>query len=389
MSNNRISTSYSNSMYNQEMQHLDYLYGPWESLEQMYEDLQVSYEEIPIGLTIGIIEDRQVVEYWNPTTESGFIKKTSSGVDKIRVTGVEVGGYTSGDVIEKGTSLEDVLKKIMSKELYPIGEKIYPTCSLAFNPDNFESDVICKSNEKIDYYFEVGTKIIGSLDLTYQDGVICTFEKYKDENEKNNSINKFNDDENKFEFDAHHVFADCEFGEEEFDSNIDIKTNVVEEQEYYVKGQISYSENKRIPQTNYGKELTPSDYPEYNIESGIAHAQPITIKGTYKYWFLVGGQDMVVDKGDAISLDIINNFDPYWFDSNDVFEKIEIEKNQCIYFILPNGYKLVYDSNSASNVTAVEGGTYNHVLPNGDYKTYNMWYMMNKGVYKNIRFVLS
>ncbi|MCM1217714.1 MAG: hypothetical protein NC548_24745 [Lachnospiraceae bacterium] len=368
------------------MKHLDYLYGPWESIEQMYEDLQVTYEEIPIGLTIGIIEDEQIVEYWNPTTESGFIKKTSSGVEEIRVTGVEVGGYTSGDVIEKGTSLEDVLKKIMSKELYPIGEKTYPTCSLIFNPTNFESDVICKSNERIDYFFEVGAEITETWDMSYQDGVICTFEKYKDEDEKYNSINKFGDDENLIELKSHHVFADCEFGEKVFDSNM--TTGVVEEQEYYIKGQISYSENKRIPQTNYGKELIHSEYPEYNIGSGVAHAPFITLKGTYKYWFLVDGQDMIIDKGDGINIDQINNFDPYWFDSNDVFEKIEIDKNQCIYFILPDNYKLVYDSNSASNINAVEGGVYNHVLPNGDYKTYNMWYMMNKGVYKNIRFVL-
>lgn len=82
MIEDRLTTSYSGSMYNQEMRPLDYLYGPWDSFDQMYGELHVSLEEIEPGLTIGIREgsDRHVVEYWNPIVGKGFIKKISGGV---------------------------------------------------------------------------------------------------------------------------------------------------------------------------------------------------------------------------------------------------------------------------------------------------------------------
>ena len=79
MSDRALNTSYSGSMYNQEMKPLDYLYGPWESIEQMLNELNVHINEIEPGLTVGVIEDNKVVEYWNPIVSMGFIKKTTGG----------------------------------------------------------------------------------------------------------------------------------------------------------------------------------------------------------------------------------------------------------------------------------------------------------------------
>lgn len=75
----RLNTSYSGSMYNSEMRPLDYLYGPWNSIDELLQELHVTVEEIEPGLTIGVIEDGKVVEYWNPTSE-GFVKKRMGGM---------------------------------------------------------------------------------------------------------------------------------------------------------------------------------------------------------------------------------------------------------------------------------------------------------------------
>ena len=79
MSSRALNTSYSGSMYNQEMKPLDYLYGPWESIDQMLDELNVFLDEIEPGLTVGVIENDKVVEYWNPIASMGFIRKTSGG----------------------------------------------------------------------------------------------------------------------------------------------------------------------------------------------------------------------------------------------------------------------------------------------------------------------
>lgn len=74
-----LSTSYSSSMYNQEMKPLDYLYGPWETIDQMLEELDVRVDEIEPGLTVAVVEGDKVVEYWNPIPNLGFFKKTPGG----------------------------------------------------------------------------------------------------------------------------------------------------------------------------------------------------------------------------------------------------------------------------------------------------------------------
>lgn len=79
MNNRDLNTSYSGSMYNQDMKPLDYLYGPWESIEQMLNELNVIVDDIEPGLTVGVIENDKVVEYWNPISKVGFIKKTTGG----------------------------------------------------------------------------------------------------------------------------------------------------------------------------------------------------------------------------------------------------------------------------------------------------------------------
>lgn len=100
MNSRALNTSYSGSMYNQEMKPLDYLYGPWESINQMLVELNVSLEEIEPGLTVGVIDNDKVVEYWNPIPGVGFFKKTTGG----SVNGTAI-NYT--DAIENFATYEN------------------------------------------------------------------------------------------------------------------------------------------------------------------------------------------------------------------------------------------------------------------------------------------
>ena len=382
-------TSYGTSMYNANLFPLDALYGPWDSFDELWNEFAILPEDlelIPLGLTVAIREDVKIVEYWNPTKESGFIKKDSSGVDEIRVKGVVVGDYTSGDVIEKGTPMEDILKKIFTKELYPKGDKIYPTCEMSFNSTDEETDVEIPNmtDKNVDHFFEVGTKLNTDIvGFRLIDGVILTFEQYRDETDESIS-SEYNDDVNDIELKPHHVLAECGVDDVEYIGD-DISN--IEEREYELKGKISYTENKRIPQTNYDKVLTLSEYPEYNISGGEVFSSTITIKGSYKYWTLVGDKNTYIDKGENISTELVDKFNKHWFNSTDSFNKLELKEDEGLYFIIPSEYKLMYDTNSACNITAVEGGTYTYTLPNDETKEYSMWYMLNEGVYNNIRFV--
>ena len=165
-------TSKTSSFYNASILPFDALYGPWDSFEDFVhsvydEDFDVSRLEnwlkaIQPGLTIGIKENGVVVEYWNPEYGKGFVKKnsdisneieelehtvaeslisineridgmgqqqlntsnvimngtdTSDTNDFITVTGVTVGGLKPGDKLKNNTTVAQLLRKMLQKEI--------------------------------------------------------------------------------------------------------------------------------------------------------------------------------------------------------------------------------------------------------------------------------
>ena len=70
-------------------------------------------------------EDYLIIETPNSTNKIKFenlikdLTSSSSVTEDITVTGMEIGSFKNGDVISAGTSIQDVLKKLLVKETYP------------------------------------------------------------------------------------------------------------------------------------------------------------------------------------------------------------------------------------------------------------------------------
>lgn len=536
--NNRISTSFSNSMYNQEMRPLDYLYGPWDSLDDLLLELHVSVDDIEPGLTIGINEGNSIVEYWNPIKGKGFIKKSNGisasyetylqaietatsdnigniifikntskdtdgkehqsgmyvisgdgelkligsnieygefpeGLDMsddaydpdivskdgaakvsdvykrlknhmtksnsritpietfknnllsqidnytphdidngdknddtrdnhmyiqrverdesgqviilkrkaldtdrilmcgdnqdengniigdgtfLTVRGVSIGDYKPGDVIKNGTSLEEVLRKLLDKTIYPdYNKNVKPSINL--NIENNQT-------------YEVGNNLNMNFNPEFVDGKVATFLNDTDiEETLVNAGCTTNGDI---------TLKMLKPGDEEY-SDIDL-TNLIEGT-YKIKAEVKYTSSIVVPQTNKGEDVT--DLEKYIIQAGTVSVEKyFNVK--YKMWNYIG------EKYDALlgeTITDINNFTESWFDEDNSTKSITIENNQGIYFIVPKNYKVVFDTQFVQNADAVEGGTYEYTLPNNDTKTYKIYYMLNAGTYENIRYV--
>lgn len=114
-----LNTSYSSSMYNQEMKPLDYLYGPWDSVEQMLNELDIhDVNEIEPGLTVAVTEGDKVVEYWNPLPGIGFFKKTPGGT----LCDIVNNYY---DALEYAEDVKNILNLVYVKEETIIDDKSY------------------------------------------------------------------------------------------------------------------------------------------------------------------------------------------------------------------------------------------------------------------------
>ena len=538
---NRISTSFSNSMYNQEMKPLDYLYGPWDSIDDLLLELHVSVEDIEPGLTIGIIEDGKVVEYWNPIEGKGFFKKVEGGIvgsfdnyklalenaikdnvgnvlivenssiddvtketyqsgmyivsnvgelkligsditygefpegldmsdeaydpnivskdgaakvsdvykrlknhmtksntritplenfkenvlsqideytphdtdsgdehDDMRdnhmyiqrverdesgqviiikrkaldtdrvlmcgdnqddegniikegnfltVRGTNIGNYKSGDVISNGTTLEEVLRNILDKTLYPDYTKNEtPSIKVEITPD-----------EKV---YEVGSNIDFNINTEFVDGKVMTF--LNDTDLESSFVDAGCSQKSDY------VITMMKPTETDY-SDVDF-TNLVEGQ-YKIKVDVEYTASTTVPQTNKGEDV--KELEKYIIPEGLASTE-ISFDVKYKMWYFVG------DKSDDLLTDEVTNIDTFndgWFNEDFNLDTITLEKDKGIYILIPDEYKVIFDTQLVKNVDAVEGGLYRHVLHNGEEKIYRLYYMLNSGIYNNIRYV--
>ena len=522
MSSRALNTSYSGSMYNQEMKPLDYLYGPWDNIEQMLTELKVTINEIDLGLTVGVIENGKVVEYWNPLPDLGFIKKTSGGgisakvenytdaisqatddnvgnfifvkneevvdgttygsglylvvsegeisyvssnlwygefpedqymeddeirdvtkdgaakvsdvyrifkteqlanrknlghlnshvhwmvsdLDKeednvehtyvskventhgkislahknldtngilmsgrdskdeetfIRVTGTNVGNYKNGDIIKNGSSLEDVLKNLLMKELSP-SKKTLPTVTLQGITDK--------------QIYEVGSNPNLTLSSSYVDGKLETFEGVE------------TSDAGKM------VNAGCvEVGDKIYevlkpsDTTYSICNNPftddLKEGKYMFKVTCNYSDSITIPKTNFGE-----DYTDLNISAGSA-TNTKSIEAKYKFWDTVSSDidNLMVDGNNTVTSN--NNYGEHKWLTKDsqIHDLITLNNGEGYFILCPSNCEPLYDTQMSKNIKPVEGGKYEHVLDNGEIVKYTIYYMLNKGVYLNVRIV--
>ena len=89
-------------------------------------------------------EDYLIIETPNSTNKIKYenlikdLTNSSSVTEDITVTGVNIGGYSDGDVITAGTPTQDILKKLLTKETYPTYTA--PTLSLTADKTVVEYD---------------------------------------------------------------------------------------------------------------------------------------------------------------------------------------------------------------------------------------------------------
>lgn len=325
--------------------------------------------------------DGQIVPVHTTLDTASMLMEGSNKTDEedfITVTGVSVGNYKPGDVIKNGTSLQEFLKELLMKRLYPDKAVVKPTITLS---GIYVSDILVT---KSTYTCEVGERLTSKFTKTYTTGKISTFNGLT----ASATTSVYED-------------AQCEPDESTFQVMIKrpgssyVVTDDVDEimtyGDYTFKSTMKFGENQNIPKTNFGEECPIDEYPSYNIAEQTITSSEIKISTKYKMWYGVkSDRSLVVSSGDELDSSKVLNGDygdVSWFATGNIKSSVTISGQQ-IYVICPSEYEVLYDSKTSAGVKAVEGGTYTHELPNNSgEKSYTLYYMMNDGTYENVRIV--
>ena len=322
-------TSKTSSFYNASILPFDALYGPWESFEEFVhtvydEEFDVSRLEnwlkaIQPGLTIGIKENDVVVEYWNPEYGKGFVKKNSdvsseieslrqsvnnsissldvrvtnleneqlntsdiimSGTDTtnsqdfITVTGVTVGGLKPGDKLKNNTTMEQLLRKMLQKEIGVTTQ--VPSVKLVGYPS--------------DAYYEIGGQVFGTLSYTFTDG-------------------RFKGAETGYNY---NIAAGCSVVSSSFTPREAYTGTIITEGNNTFGVSVEYSASSVTPKTNVGNNSS------VKINAGTASDTKI-VKGAYKVWYgnvAYSNKNKMLGVLDASAINTLKNLTLGWVNSS-------------------------------------------------------------------------
>ena len=64
-----------------------------------------------------------------------------------------------------------------------------------------------------------------------------------------------------------------------------------------------------------------------------------------------------------------------------------LNDGEGIYIICPDNCKVIFDTKLFDDVLAIKGGSYTYTHPDETQTEYRLWYMLNPGLYTNIRIV--
>lgn len=290
----------------------------------------------------------------------------------IKVVGTNVGNYKNGDIIKNSDSLKDVINNLLITESHPT----------KFELPSLELNGI--EDKKI---YEVGSRLVTLLNVTYTDGKIQTFDGAENEDEgvmvDANCVSKRPVYTSNYNYVS---TASLDIDEESFNQipgELDILLN--EENTYYFKASVDYDENLIIPKTNFGNIET-----DLRIPAGtVTDIKSIDVKFKFKASKIKDNGDNIITVGnDVISTE--NYGESRWLTKNEVFEDVvELKQGETYYVLCPQDCYVLYDTPAAVNVKPVKGGVYVHTLPNGDNMNYELYYMKNPGTYQNIRIMLD
>lgn len=298
---------------------------------------------------------------------TNFVLSTDgeSDDDFIEVSGVTVGGLKSGDKISKNTTLEDLLKKILQKELIPGTTTKKPTVTLSGVTGGI---------------YEIGSTVTGTLSATFNDGKLPSYSK--------NSITEEQIDAGCSKLTTTY-YGGVSVNTTLSNTSVSVSVDKIGTIATY-KASITYGASTNIPTTSFGNYVeTPAI-----ISAGTATSSIITIKGDYKVWYSF--------EEDNINPDYTLGEDTYLTDANfnaiknnetwlgtipKVLKEsgIEITDNKKLYVLVPDGYGVTIANNAVTALTN-KGPKYEYT--NGTVTTtYRVWYVLNKDIYKDLKIV--
>ena len=381
-------TSKTSSFYNASILPFDALYGPWNSFEEFVhtvydEDFDVSRLEnwlkaIQPGLTIGIKENDVVVEYWNPEYGKGFVKKNSdlsqdisdmedrinssissldgrittlegkqlnssdvimSGTDNtdtsdyITVTGVTVGGLKPGDTLKKNTTVDQLLKKMLQKEINVTTQ--LPSVKLVGYPS--------------EQYYEIGGQVFGTLSYTFTDG-------------------RFKGAETGYNY---NVAAGCSVVSSTYTPREAYTGTIITEGTNTFKVEVEYSASTVIPKTNVGNNSS------VKINSGTA-SDTKTVTGAYKVWYgnvAYSNKDRMLGVLDAQAINTLKNLTLGWVNNNTNLTIGNTSNNSDSIFcvLCPDTFELLGKQMGLPTSPVQNQNIYVYTLPNGVNVNYRLY----------------
>ena len=300
-------------------------------------------EELPKNQYISNIvkENGSIVPISKPLDTENILLKgnDSESLDEfLRVTGVNIGSIEDGDVIPNGMGLDELIKRILNKEIdVKIGNK--PSVKLTGAP----TVSVC----------EVGETLSGELGYVYTDGNFVGSENTYVTNQP----------------------AGCEIVENGVEYTPESNYNffaVEGENAFSVK--ITYSQSTNTPVTNMGNESSVS------IASGSCMDKK-SVRGAYKFWYGHIDKEYLSELcGDEISQETIEHLKSLnWGWTNGGIESgvslgdYENDENEMFFSVCPEGYKLYGEMLGLSVNPVINENIFDHTLGNGDIIRYSIY----------------
>ena len=381
-------TSKTSSFYNASILPFDALYGPWDSFEDFVhsvydEDFDVSRLEnwlkaIQPGLTIGIKENGVVVEYWNPEYGKGFIKKnsdisneieelehtvaeslisineridgmgqqqlntsnvimngtdTSDTNDFITVTGVTVGGLKPGDKLKNNTTVAQLLRKMLQKEIDLTTQ--LPSVKLVGYPS--------------DAYYEIGGQVFGTLSYTFTDG-------------------RFKGAETGYNY---NIAAGCSVVSSSFTPREAYTGTIITEGNNTFGVEVEYSASSVTPKTNVGNNSN------VKINQGTATDTKI-VKGAYKVWYgnvAFSNRDKMLGVLDASAINTLKSLTLGWVNNttNLNIGSVSTGAEEVFCVLCPDTFELLGKQMGLDSEPVVNQNIYVYTLPNGVNVNYRLY----------------
>lgn len=381
-------TSKTSSFYNASILPFDALYGPWDSFEDFVhsvydEDFDVSRLEnwlkaIQPGLTIGIKENGVVVEYWNPEYGKGFVKKnsdisneieelehtvaeslisineridgmgqqqlntsnvimngtdTSDTNDFITVTGVTVGGLKPGDKLKNNTTVAQLLRKMLQKEIDVTTQ--LPSVKLVGYPS--------------DAYYEIGGQVFGTLSYTFTDG-------------------RFKGAETGYNY---NIAAGCSVVSSSFTPREAYTGTIITEGNNTFGVEVEYSASSVTPKTNVGNNSN------VKINQGTA-TDTKTVKGAYKVWYgnvAFSNKDRMLGVLDASAINTLKSLTLGWVNNttNLNIGSVSTGEEEIFCVLCPDTFELLGKQMGLDSEPVANQNIYVYTLPNGVNVNYRLY----------------